>query len=31
MALTKQKKTPFSRSPLQQRGKTDSEGKEDIQ
>ena len=28
MALTKQKKTPLSRSQSQQRGKPDSEGKE---
>jgi hypothetical protein len=28
MALTKQKKTPLSRSPSQQRGKADSEGEE---
>jgi hypothetical protein len=28
MALTKQKKTPLSRSPSQQRGKADSEAKE---
>jgi hypothetical protein len=28
MALTKQKKTPLSRSPLQQRGKADHEGEE---
>jgi hypothetical protein len=28
MALTKQKKTPLSRAPSQQRGKTDSEGEE---
>jgi hypothetical protein len=28
MALTKQKKTPLSRSPLQQQSKADNEGKE---
>ncbi len=28
MALTKQKKTPLSRSPVQQRGKADHEGEE---
>jgi hypothetical protein len=28
MALTKSKKTPFSRSPSQQQGKADSEAKE---
>ena len=28
MALTKKKKTPLSRSPLQQQSKADNEGKE---